>query len=46
MRVKIVDTNSAHTQKFIGMTGELILNYPYHHHRINYNLKQIKCQQR
>ena len=29
MRVKIVDTNSAHTQDFIGKTGELILNYPF-----------------
>jgi hypothetical protein len=29
MKVKIVDTNSAHTQKFIGKTGELILNYPF-----------------
>lgn len=28
MRVRIVDTNSAHTQEHIGKTGELILNYP------------------
>ena len=28
MKVKIIDTNSAHTQEFIGKTGELILNYP------------------
>lgn len=29
MRVKIDDTNSAHTQEWIGETGELILNYPF-----------------
>lgn len=29
MKVKIIDTNSAHTQDWIGKTGELILNYPF-----------------
>ena len=29
MKVKIIDTNSAHTQEWIGETGELILNYPF-----------------
>lgn len=29
MKVKIIDTNSAHTQEWIGETGELMLNYPF-----------------
>lgn len=29
MNVKIIDTNSAHTQEWIGETGKLILNYPF-----------------
>lgn len=29
MKVKIIDTNTAHTQEWIGETGELILNYPF-----------------
>lgn len=29
MKVKIINTNSAHTQEWIGETGELMLNYPF-----------------